>query len=147
MEHVKALVGALLLLSVAAALAPLREGIRRAVTAAFSVIFILLLLPKDLSFDPHSLLFPLSKGEAADTETYEELLEDSFEEGLAASLSERFSIKRECIRLDARLVGEEMRPAHVSVTLSGEGVTADATGIVSYLTACYGCTCEIRIEG
>lgn len=148
MEYAKAILCALSLISVATALAPSREGVRRATLSAFSIILLFLLLPRgeiDLSslFSFDEVITP-----EASTPVYSEAWREGVENGIRDDLASRFSLDKEDIAVSAALLFEEneVTLTHLSLTLSGGGVYSDATGMLRYIEKSYGVFAELHFK-
>ena len=146
MDYLKALLGASALVSIATAFAPMREGVRRAVLSAFAVVFLLLLIPKDLALD---FSFPQALPEASTDAAvyYTDAWQEGLERGLLLDLCDKFSLDRDAISLQSEVTVHEntVEISYLSVTLHGENAFADATGMVRYIEKAYGCRSEIHL--
>jgi len=150
MEFLKTLTTAAALLSVALLFLPKEEGLRRATQTVFSLLFLLLLLPRDGSFSPGDLLphteqsAPVPPGEE-----YEDALAHAVTEGIRSDLVNRFSLDPEAlvIETDLCLTEEAMTGTYVHLTLSKANFFADATQLLRYVKNTYSVECEVRYAG
>lgn len=149
MEYFKAAVAALALVSIASALAPAREGVRRATLSALSVILLLLLIPRTGALDLSSLFTWDSDSTTTDSApVYSEAWQAGVENGIRDDLSARFSLPRESVSVAASLAftEEEVKITHLSLTLSGDAALGDATGMLLYIEKSYGVYAEIHLK-
>jgi len=150
MEYFKSLLCASALVSVASAFAPLREGIRRAVLCALSVIFLLFILPMGKGVD-FSSFFSFDSAEGENThssEVYAEAWKEGIEEGILRDLCDRYSLARDRIEIESEIIMEEdqVTVSYLSLTLYGTNAAADASGMVRYIEKTYGCRSEIHLR-
>ena len=147
MEYLRSLVGAAALLSVAKAFAPMREGVRRAVLSGLSVLFLLLLLPKDISFDLSFLEEYVPEASESVQEVYTDAWREGIEKGICADLCARYSLGEKEITVAGAIerTDEEVRITHLSVTVAARSF-GDADGMVRYIEEAYGCPCEIHFR-
>lgn len=78
---------------------------------------------------------------------YEEVLEQSFSEGLKNAVAEKFSLKRDNIRVS--LSGfdvEKMRAERIRISLSGAAALADYKAVEKYINGLDVGECELEIE-
>lgn len=148
MEYAKAALSAISLISIASALAPSREGLRRATLSAFSVILLVLLIPRgELDF---SSLFSFGEADIPEESApaYSEAWKAGVENGIRDDISSRFSLDKEDIAVSCTLLFEEneVEITHLSLTLSGDGVRADATGMLRYIEKNYGVFAELHLQ-
>ncbi len=148
MEYIKTLVAAASLYAVAAALAPEREGVRRASLIAFSLLFMAAILPRgSLPSLDLSLFFP--DEEEVKEEDYAAFLKETTERSIAADLCERFSITEKNMTLSSDFSYEEGRISvtRLTVALSGTGLLGDVPSLVRYVEEYYGMKCEVVTLG
>ncbi len=148
MEYAKAALSAISLISIASVLAPSREGVRRATLSAFSVILLVLLIPRgELDF---SSLFSFGEADIPEESApaYSEAWKGSVENGIRDDISSRFSLDKEDIAVSCTLLFEEneVEITRLSLTLSGDGVLADATGMLRYIEKNYGVFAELHLQ-
>ena len=149
MEYIRTLLGAVALLSIATALLPSREGIRRAALSAFSVILLLLLIPKDAPFSFEDV-FTIPK-EGAVTESapaYGDAWQEGVENGICLDLCEKYDLSASDLSVECRLkeTAGEVTIERLSLTLRGKGALADATGMLKYIEKSYGVYAEIHLK-
>lgn len=98
-------------------------------------------------FDVDSWLESL-QGEGVEVSPeYEEVLEQSFSDGIKNAVAERFSLDRENIRV--RLSGfdaENMRSERILISLSGAAALADYKAVEKYIEGLDLGECELEIE-
>ena len=144
MEYVKTLVAAASLYAVAAALAPEREGVRRATMIAFSVLFMVAILPHGSlpSLDP-SLWFP--DEEEVNEEDYAAYLKEATEKSIATELGERFSVGDGDLRVssDFSYANGRVTVTRLTVMLTPTGFLADVPSLVRYVEEYYEMECEV----
>lgn len=148
MEYFTSALSAISLFSLATALAPSREGIRRAVLSAFSVILLLLLIPRG-ELDLSSLLsFDTQEVPEESAPAYSEAWQSGVENGIRDDICQRFSLKKEDVSVHCTLCfsESEVKIAHLSLTLSGGGALSDATGMLLYIEESYGVYAEIHLK-
>ncbi len=149
MEYLSTALACAVFISLAALLAPARESVRRACLSAFSVVFLLALIPKDMDLSFEGLLFAPVDTEYEAGEDYRETWREGIEEGLLYDLCASFSLEKDHIAIESRVshTENEVRIDYLSVTLTGKNVYADATGMVRYIEKNYGCASEIHLKG
>ncbi len=149
MEYLSTLLILAVFLSFASMLSPMKEKIKRACLSAFSVIFLLSLIPKDADFSFRDLI-SVSVDEIPDaSEDYRDAWQEGIEAGLLKDLVARFSLNEENIVLESRIAHAEntVTIEYLSVTLTGKNICADVPGIALYIQKNYGCHSEIHIKG
>lgn len=78
---------------------------------------------------------------------YEGVLEESFADGVALAVAEKFSLERENIRVDLRNFDvESMSAERIRVTLSGVAALADYKAVEKYLNSLDLGECDVEIE-
>ena len=150
MEFLKPLTLAAAFLSLALLFLPEKEGIRRSATLLFSLLFLLLLLPRDGSFS-FADLFPTVEEHTieAECETDTTLLADSVKEGIRRDLSDRFSLDGEGLSLetDLALTDAGISGTYLCLSLGKSNFFADAASIIRYAENTYSVTCEVSYVG
>ncbi len=136
-------------LSLALLFLPEKPGIRKASLSAFSLLFLLLLIPKDGSFDLHGLL---SFSDAPDPEAgdaYTETVTEAVERGILSDLCTRFSLSSENARVESDLSpsSEGVSGSYLRLFLGEENFFADAGAVMRYIKNTYGVDCEVRFVG
>lgn len=146
MEYLKTLISAAALYAVAVALAPEREGVRRACTIAFSLLLIVALLPQE-GLSDLSLSFPLPDEETVGEEVYAERLKEMTEQSIEKELRDRFSVKDGSLSVDSDFSYADGRVSItcLTVSLSGAAVLADTPTLLRYVEENYGMKCEVII--
>lgn len=150
MEFLKPLTFAAAFLSLALLFLPEKEGIRRAATLLFSLLFLLLLLPRDGSFSVSDLLPNVKENAIAEeSETYSALLADSVREGIRLDLSGRFALDSEELTLetDISLTEKGISGTYLRLLLGKANFFADATSIIRYAENTYSVICEVSYVG
>ena len=145
----KALCAMTALLSLATLFLPKEEGLRRASLTLFSLLLLMLLIPKDGSFHLNELLsFPETQAPSAG-DAFGEALNEGILSGIAGDLCDRFSLTRSALQIegDLTLSGEVLSGSYLWVSLGKENLFADATGILTYLKKTYGVDCEVHFYG
>ena len=146
MEFLRTAVAAVALYAVGMALTPEKEGIKKACSTAFSLLLILVLLPRgglgELSF---SLFLP--EEEVVGEEVYAEKLKEMTEKSVEEELCQRFSVKEGNLSVasDFSYRNGRVTVTHLTVTLKGTGVLADAPGLLRHVEENYGMECEVII--
>ena len=135
-------------LSLAGAFSPMREGARRSVLSALSLILLMGLLAFGTDFSPEELIRIPTDERYEASAIYTDTWQKGVEEGLLYDICAAFALEREDVLLSCRLEQEdkEVRISYVSLTLVGKNALADATGIASYVEKQYGCFCEIHLK-
>ena len=149
MEYLKTLCTAAAFLSLALLFVPERPGLRRASLSLFSLLLLLLLIPKDGSFDPEALLSFAESGDYSVGDAFDATLQEGIAKGVKQDLCERFSLSPDAIRLDSDLTVKDgaLTGSYLSVSLGKENFFADATGVLTYLKKTYGVDCEVHFYG
>ena len=150
MEYLTSFLSAAALISVASALAPAKEGVRRAVLSAFSVILLFLLIPRGGELSLHDL-FSFTE-ESTVTEAAPVLGEAwkaGVENGIRDDLCQKYDLSADEVSVACTLKNEEntVTVTHLSLTLSGKSALADATGMLLYIEKNYGTYAEIHLKG
>ena len=148
MSFLKTVVAAAALYAVAVALAPEREGVKKACVTAFSLLLILALLPKG-GLGDLSLALPLPDEEAVGEEVYAEEIKRVTEESIAQELREGFSVAKEDLSLSSDFSYKEGKVTltRVTVHLRRSGVLANVPSLVRYVEENYKVKCEVRTDG
>ena len=148
MGFLPTVVAAVALYAVGVALAPEREGIRKACLTAFSLLLILSLLPKG-GLGDLSLALPLPDEETVGEETYAAQLKKTTEESVARELRERFSIAEGSLSVssDFSYRAGEVSLSYIAVTLGKSGFLADIPTLVRYVEENYKVRCEVKTDG
>jgi hypothetical protein len=148
MGFLRTAVAAAALYAVAVALAPEREGIKKACVTAFSLFLILALLPQG-GFEDLTFALPLPDEEAVGEEAYAEEIKRVTEESMARELRERFSVAKENLSLSSDFSYKEGKVTLTCVTvhLSRSGVLSDVPALVRHVEENYKIKCEVRTDG
>lgn len=149
MEYIRTLLGAVALLSIATALLPSRESIRRAALSAFSVILLLLLIPKDAPFSFEDVFTIPEEGAVTESApAYGDAWREGVENGIRLDLCEKYALSPAEVSVMCQLKNEEneITVTHLSLTLRGESALADATGMLRYIEKSYGVYAEIHLK-
>ncbi len=145
LEYLKSLCAASALLSLSLLLFPNRQGLKRAAGIVFSLLFLLLLLPRDGSFSLDTLLSLSDPPDVAAGELYENALATSVTEGIREDLATRFSLDEDALRIetDLCLSAEALSGSYLRLYLGKENFFADATGVLRYVEKTYSVSCEV----
>ncbi len=148
MAYLSSLLVLAVFLSFMSLLSPMKESVRRACLSAFSVIFLLALIPKDMDFSFKDLLSVSDHERYESAPVYWETWKEGVEEGLLRDLVSAFSLDESDISLESRLAQNEntVTVDYLSITLTGSNIYADAPGIARYIQKHYGCLSEIHIK-
>ena len=148
MSFLRTAVAAAALYAVAVALAPEREGVKKACTTVFSLLLIVALLPKG-GLGELSLALPLPDDESVGEEAYEAQIKKTTEESMAKELRERFSVGEGNLSVSSDLSYREGRISltRVTVYLRKGGLLADAPALVRYVEENYKVECEVKTDG
>ena len=137
-------------ISLAALLAPAREGPRRACLAALSAVLLLSLVPKDTELSLRKLfLWEKTEEEYTSGELYYGAWQEGIEEGLKKDLCGTFDLDMADTQIECRLTHKEneVQIASLSITLTGKNIYADVTGLARYVEKNYGCGTAIHLKG
>lgn len=147
-EFLRSLVLAAAFLSLAVLFIPEKAGIRKASLSALSLLFLLLLFPKDGSFSLEALL-PGEDVPAPPNAGYSEILKEAVEEGIRKDLVERFSLNANAVQIKTDLTASEagLLGSYLRLSLGRENFFADAGAILRYVEATYGVDCEVNFFG
>ena len=146
MEFLKTITAAAALLSLALLFLPTDEGLRRGAQTVFSLLFLLLLLPRDgtFSFDdliPSAESYPdVSAGEE-----YEGALSYAVLAGITSDLVDRFSLDPDALYI--ALTEEAVSGTYLHLSLGSKNFFADATQLLRYVKNTYSVECEVRYVG
>lgn len=148
MGFLRTAVAAAALYAVAIALAPEREGVKKACATVFSLLLIVALLPKG-GFDELSLALPLPEDEAVGEEAYEEQIKKTAEESMARELRKRFAIEEEHLSVSSDFSYKEGQVSltRITVHLRRSGLLADTPALVRYVEENYKVECEVKTDG
>lgn len=149
MEFFKTLAVAAALLSLSLLFLPEKPGLRRASQTVFSLLFLLLLIPKDGSFVFTDLL-PTSSADTVEAEDiYKETLSASVTAGVKADLVSRFSLDPSALSLETDLSLSEsaLSGSYLRLYLGKENFFADASSILRYVKNTYSLECEVHFVG
>ena len=149
MEYFRSITAACALLSLSLLFFPNRAGPRRAAETVFSILFLLLLLPRGELALPDGL-FSLSEApDVAVGEEYENALAASVSEGIREDLSSRFSLRKDALSIKTDLVLSEkaLTGSYLHLYLSKENFFADATAVLRYVEHAYSVPCEVYYVG
>ncbi|MBQ9735214.1 MAG: hypothetical protein IJV96_00325 [Clostridia bacterium] len=116
---------------------------------AFSLVFLLFLLPSGADFSFPSLLPGIEEGEAVSGEAYEETVKRETLAAVKADLCRRFSIGKDALALSGEITldGEDFAIRSLTLTLSGTGFFADASSLLRYVEENYTTHCEVHFVG
>lgn len=136
-------------LSLAVLFLPEKPGIRKASLSAFSLLFLLLLIPKDGTFDLNSLLSLSDSPEAEVGDAYTETVTEAVERGILADLCSRFSLSAEGISVESDLLpcSEGFSGTYLHLWLGKENFFADAGAVIRYVENTYNVDCEVHFVG
>lgn len=149
MEYVRSFLSAAALVSVASALSPTRETVRRAVLSALSVILLFLLIPRGEGVSLDALLsFDTEEAVTEPSDLLDAAWQEGVTRGIRDDLSQKYGIDRENVTVLCTLKNEsgEVVIEHLSLTLSGKAALADATGMLTYIEKSYGVYAEIHLK-
>ena len=148
-DYLRALTFAAALVSLALLFFPERRGLRRTAQTAFSLLFLLLLLPRDGSFLPKELLSLSDPPKIEAGTDYQNALSSSVSEGIRRDLASRFSLSEAdlSIETDLILTEEALTGSYLYLFLGGKNFFADATAILRYVESTYGVRCEVCYVG
>ena len=149
MEFLKTLCSTAALVSVALLFLPEEKGIRNAAFTAFSLILLLLLLPKDGSFSLSSLITLDEGAPLPESGVYGETVETAVAEGIKRDLVSRFSLNADAVTLvsDLTLTDTAISGSYLSLSLGKENFFADVTALIRYVKNTYGVDCEVHFIG
>ena len=148
MGFLRTAVAATALYAVGVALAPEREGIRKACLTAFSLLLLLSLVPKG-GLGDLSLSLPLPDEETVGEEIYAERLKETTEESVARELRERFSVAEGNLSVSSDFLYAEGKVSlsYIAVKLKKGGLLSDVPGLVRYVEENYKVRCEVITDG
>ncbi len=149
MEFFKTLCTAAALLSLALLFVPEKKGLRDATFTAFSLLLLLLLLPKDGSFTLSSLITFEENETLPPGDAYEETVKAAVNEGIKRDIVDRFSLAPDAVMVDGDLTVTEsgLSGSSLSLSLGKENFFADVTALLRYLENTYGVDCEVHFLG
>jgi hypothetical protein len=136
-------------LSLALLFLPEKPAIRKASVSAFSLLLLLLLIPKDGSFDLSGLLSLSGVPEAEVGDAYTETVTEATRRGILSDLCTRFSLSTEAVIVESDLSpsGEGFSGSYLRLFLGKENFFADAGAVIRYVKNTYGVDCEVRFVG
>jgi hypothetical protein len=150
MEFLKTLTAAAAFLSLALLFLPRDEGLRRGAQTVFSLLFLLLLLPRDGSFSFEELIpSPESYPDVSAGEEYEDTLSYAVVAGITSDLVDRFSLDPDALHIqtDITLTQEAASGTYLHLSLGRKNFFADATQLLRYVKNTYSVECEVRYVG
>lgn len=147
MSYLRSLLALAVFLSFVSMLSPMKESVKRACLSAFSIIFLLALVPKNVDFSFKDLIRVSEKGSYETEEVYHETFREGIEEGILKDLSSRFSLEQEELTLESRVTyaENEINISYITLTLRGKNIAADVPGMVRYIEKNYGCDSSVHI--
>lgn len=130
-------------------LLPEREGVKRAALTAFSLIFLLCLLPGGGDFALPDLFPSHSESEAVSGEVYEQTVKEQAILAVKDDLCRRFALQDNALALagDVTLDGDGFTIHSLVLTLSGTGFFANVTSLLGYIEENYTKHCEVHFVG
>ena len=136
------------LLSLAVLFVPEKDGIKKASLSAFSLLFLLLLFPKDGSFSLNDLLTLPEDTVVSDTQ-YTEVLENAVAQGILLDLCDRFSLSSDGVHIKTDVTVSEtgITGSYLHLSLGKENLFADAGAVLRYIKKTYGVDCEVSFLG
>ena len=136
-------------ISLAALLAPTREGPRRACLSALSAVLLLSLVPKDVSLSLRDLFLWEEREEYTSGELYYGAWQEGIEEGIKRDLCAVFALDGQDVEIDCAVTheGDGVTIHSLSLTLTGNNIYADVTGLVRYIEKSYGCGAAVHFKG
>ena len=147
-EFLSTLCHAAALLSLAVLFVPEKEGIKKASLSAFSLLFLLLLFPKDGSFSLNAL-FTLPEETPLPDTGYTEVIEEAVARGIVLDLCDRFSLSEDGVKIetDVTVTETKVTGSYLHLTLGKENLFADAGAVLRYIKKTYGVDCEVSYLG
>lgn len=136
-------------LSLALLFVPERKGIRNATFTVFSLVLLLLLVPRDGSFSISSLLHPDENAILPENGIYEETVKTAIADGIKQDLIRRFSLNADDVTLtsDLTVTDAGLSGSFVRLSLGKNNFFADVTAILRYLQNTYPVDCEVQFLG
>lgn len=148
MDFFRSVVAAAALTGIAAALAPAKDGIRRAVMTALSVLFIFTVAVSATNSDP-SGLFPELSFDIPESDIPLCTFEEGVEMGIKEDLRRAFSLSDAEVEVEATIAAVEntVTVNHLTVILYGGALRTDTLALVRYVANTYSAECEVRFVG
>lgn len=145
----KSICAAAALISIASLFLPKRAGVRKATVTAFSLIFLLAILPRGGLSELSSLLSLPDTPAVQESESYEQAVKESFLDGVKQDLCSRFDLDKEALSVesDLSLTAGEAHLSYLHILLGGKNFFADVPSVLRYVEGSYGVDCEVKLIG